>query len=106
MQALSWLGDGLFHVTIDIQAYQKNTTKLPILPCIFTSQGQLSNAKFSAISQGATNSFSSWGLHGKSVHIFDLIHHSVGDLSLQKTSGPQVTTGEIDYETYIVLPII
>jgi hypothetical protein len=43
------------------------------------------------------------GLHGRSVHVFDLIHHSTGDLSLQKTSGPQVTARKLDYETYTVL---
>ena len=55
------VGEGLFHVTIDRQAYQKNTTKLSVLPWIFTSHDPVSNAQFSATSQGARNSFSSWG---------------------------------------------
>jgi len=38
------------------------------------------------------------GLHGRSVHVFGLIHHPVSDLFLQKTSGLQAITGELDYE--------
>lgn len=38
------------------------------------------------------------GLHGRSVHVFGLIHHSVNDPCLLKTSALQVTTGEVDYE--------
>jgi hypothetical protein len=60
---LPWgeVGDRLFHVTIGRQDSREIQKNCVLIRHIFTSHDQLSKGQFSGNSQGASNSFSSWG---------------------------------------------
>jgi hypothetical protein len=94
------VGDRLFHVTIDRQdtgEIQENCDYYSLAYFHHAINCQIRNSRQFPREQPILSHHG--GLHGRSVHVFVLIHHSVGDLSLQETSGPQATTGKLDYET-------